>query len=275
MAISYPALLSWKIPEVRQQFSKRDTMLYALGVGLGANPVDRDQLRFVYEQDLQALPTMATILGYPGRWHADPATGVTATHTVLGGKALTIDRALPVEGAIVSRTEIASLIDKGAGKGALITTESIVSDEANGGLICVATQTIFCRADGGFGGPTGPAPAVHQLPHTEPHHVCDIPTLPQAALIYRLSGDYHELHADPAYAQRAGFQRPILQGRCTFSVAGHAILKTCCRYDASRFKSMAGRFSSPVYPAKPYAPKLAEEITSPFARLCPRAASPC
>ena len=108
----------------------------------------------------------------------------------------------------------------------------------------------FCRADGGFGGPSGPVKEPHPIPQTAPHHVCDLPTLPQAALIYRLSGDYNPLHADPAYAQKAGFRMPILHGRCTFSIAGHAILRTCCGYDAARFKSMAGRFSAPVYPGE-------------------------
>jgi acyl dehydratase len=92
--------------------------------------------------------------------------------------------------------------------------------------------------------------APHRIPDTAPQHACDLPTLPQAALIYRLSGDYNPLHADPAYAQRAGFSMPILHGRCTFSIAGHAILKTLCGYDPARFVSMEGRFSAPVYPGE-------------------------
>jgi len=250
MPINYEKLLDWKIPEVELQLAKRDTMLYALGVGLGADPCDANQLKFVYEQDLQALPTMAIVLGYPGPWHANPATGITRSHVVHGEQGFTIHKPLPVEGAIAGLTKVAGVIDKGKDKGALVMTECTVRDQASGATICTLTSTAFCRADGGFGGPSGPTKPPHPVPDAPPDAVCDLPTLPQAALIYRLSGDYNPLHADPAYAQKAGFKMPILHGRCTFSIAGHAILKTCCGYDPARFKSMAGRFSAPVYPGE-------------------------
>ncbi len=250
MPINYDQLINWKIPEVEQQLTRRDTMLYALGVGLGADPCDANQLKFVYEQNLQALPTMAIILGYPAPWHAHPDTGITRSHVVHGEQGFTIHQPLPVEGTIVGLTKVAGVVDKGKDKGALVMTECTVRDKASGDTICTLTSTSFCRADGGFGGPSGPTQAPHPIPDTPPDAVCDLPTLPQAALIYRLSGDYNPLHADPAYAQKAGFKMPILHGRCTFSVAGHAILKTCCGYDPTRFKSMQGRFSSPVYPGE-------------------------
>jgi len=250
MPINYDKLRNWTIPEVEQTFAKRDTILYALGVGLGADPCDADQLKFVYERNLQALPTMAIILGYPGPWYAHPDTGITRTHVVHGEQSFAIHQPLPAEGAIVGHTKIAGVIDKGKDKGALVMTECTVRDQASGNTLCTLTSTSFCRADGGFGGPSGPVKPVHPIPDTPPDAVCDLPTLPQAALIYRLSGDYNPLHADPAYAQKAGFKMPILHGRCTFSVAGHAVLKTCCGYDAARFRSMAGRFSSPVYPGE-------------------------
>ncbi len=250
MPIQYDKLINWKIPEVGQQLTRRDTILYALGVGLGADPCDAHQLKFVYEPNLRALPTMAIILGYPGPWHAHPDTGITRSHVVHGEQGFTIHRPLPVEGAITGLTRVASVVDKGKDKGALLMTECTVRDKASGDTLCTLTSTTFCRADGGFGGPSAPATPQHPIPDTPPDAVCDLPTLPQAALIYRLSGDYNPLHADPAYAQKAGFKMPILHGRCTFSIAGHALLKTCCGYDPARFKSMAGRFSSPVYPGE-------------------------
>jgi acyl dehydratase len=250
MPIDYDTLSSWKIPEVGQQYTKRDTILYALGVGLGADPCDANQLRFVYEQNLQALPTMAIVLGYPGPWYAHPDTGITRTHVVHGEQSFAIHQPLPAEGAIVGLTKIAGVIDKGKDKGALVITDCTVRDKASGDILCTLTSTSFCRADGGFGGPSGPVKPVHPVPDSAPDAVCDLPTLPQAALIYRLSGDYNPLHADPVYARKAGFKAPILHGRCTFSVAGHALLKTCCGYDPARFKSMAGRFSAPVYPGE-------------------------
>jgi acyl dehydratase len=250
MPINYDKLSAWKIPEVEQQYTKRDTILYALGVGLGADPCDADQLKFVYEQNLQALPTMAIVLGYPGPWYTQCDAGITRTHVVHGEQSFAIHRPLPTEGAIVGLTRIAGIIDKGKDKGALVVTDCTVRDKASGDTLCTLTSTSFCRADGGFGGPSGPVKPVHPVPDTSPDAVCDLPTLPQAALIYRLSGDYNPLHADPAYAQKAGFKMPILHGRCTFGVAGHALLKTCCGYDPARFKSMAGRFSAPVYPGE-------------------------
>jgi acyl dehydratase len=248
--IHYDRLINWDILPVEQRLTKRDTMLYALGVGVGADPCDADQLRYVYEDGLQALPTMAIVLGYPGPWHAHPGTGITRSHVVHGEQGFRIVRPLPVEGDVVGTTRVTGVADKGRDKGALVMTECIVRDKTSGDVICTLTSTTFCRADGGFGGPDGPAKAPHPVPATAPHHVCDLPTLPQAALIYRLSGDYNPLHADPAYARKAGFTMPILHGRCTFGVAGHALLKTLCGYDAARFISMEGRFSSPVYPGE-------------------------
>jgi len=248
--INYEKLVSWKIPEVEQRLTRRDTILYALGVGLGSDPCDADQLKFVYEEKLQALPTMAIILGYPGPWHAHPDTGITRSHVVHGEQSLRIHRLLPVEGSVLGATRVTGVVDKGKDKGALVMTECTVRDNASGEAICTLTSTSFCRADGGFGGPPGPVKVPHALPETPPQFICDLPTLPQAALIYRLSGDYNPLHADPAYAKKAGFKMPILHGRCTFSIAGHAILKTLCGYDPSRFIAMEGRFSSPVYPGE-------------------------
>jgi acyl dehydratase len=250
VTINYEKLTNWRIPEVEQQLTKRDTMLYALGVGLGADPCDEQQLKFVYEKDLVALPTMAIILGYPGPWHAEADVGITRSHVVHGEQGFTIHRPLPVEGAITGLTEISRVIDKGKDKGALIMTETTVRDKASEEVVCTLMSTTFCRADGGFGGPSGPVRDPHPIPDRAPDLTCDLPTLPHAALIYRLSGDYNPLHADPAYAKKAGFRMPILHGRCTFSVAGHALLRTCCGYDPARLKSMEGRFSSPVYPGE-------------------------
>lgn len=249
MAINYERLTHWDIPEVRQHLTKRDTILYALGVGLGADPCDEHQLRFVYEEKLQALPTMAIILGYPGPWHAQGDTGITRSHVVHGEQGFRIARPLPVEGEVTGKTRVTGVVDKGKDKGALVMTENTVRDAA-GGTICTLTSTTFCRADGGFGGPDGPVNTPHPVPDAAPQHVCDLPVLPQAALIYRLSGDYNPLHADPAYAKKAGFKMPILHGRCTFSIAGHAILRTLCDYDPARFVAMEGRFSSPVFPGE-------------------------
>ena len=253
MTIQYDKLIKHEIPLVEQTFTQRDTMLYALGVGLGADPMDEQQLQYVYEKNLKALPTMAIILGYPGPWHAAADTGITRSHVVHGEQGFVIHKPLPVEGSITGKSRITAVLDKGADKGALVLTECDVRDKASGDLICTLTSTTFCRKDGGFGGPSttpGPQKPVQAIPERAPDKVCDLVTLPQAALIYRLSGDYNPLHADPAYAAKAGFKMPILHGRATFSVVGHALVKSVCGYDPLKLKSMSGRFSSPVYPGE-------------------------
>ena len=111
-------------------------------------------------------------------------------------------------------------------------------------------QTTFCRGDGGFGGPPRPQKPAHELPVRTPDLVSDLPIQPEAALIYRLSGDLYPLHIEPAVAKAAGFPKPILHGLATFGVAGHAILRGLCGYDPARFKAIAGRFSAPVFPGE-------------------------
>ena len=251
MALAYDKIMSFRIPDAEQRLTRRDTMLYALGVGLGSDPCDTNQLKFVYEKDLEALPTMAIILGYAGNWHAKhPELGITASHTVHGEQGFRIWKRLPVDGELTGRMRVTGVFDKGEGKGALIVTENTVREKETGDVVCTLTSTTFARADGGFGGPSGSTKELHPVPEAAPQFVCDLPTLPQAALIYRLSGDYNPLHADPAHARKVGFKMPILHGRGTFGVAGHAILKTLCDYDPARFISMEGRFSSPVYPGE-------------------------
>ena len=250
MALDHDKLLGFDIPPVEQTLTTRDTILYALGVGLGQDPMDTQQLQFVYEPGLKALPTMAIVLGYPGPWYVQADAGVTRSHVVHGEQGFRIHRPLPVEGTVVGKTRCTGVVDKGTGKGALLLTECEVRDKATDGLVCTLTSTSFARADGGFGGPTGPVKPVHAIPETPAQLVCDLVTRPEAALVYRLSGDYNPLHADPAAAKKAGYDQPILHGRCTFSIAGHAILKTLCGYDPARLVSMEGRFSSPVYPGE-------------------------
>jgi acyl dehydratase len=258
VAIDYAKLKAWSFKDVEQTYREKDTMLYALGLGLGYDPMDEQQLSFVYEKNLKALPTMAVVLGYPGFWIKDPASGIDWVRIVHGEQSLTLHRPLPVAGTVVGRSRIRALVDKGKDKGALLVQQRALHDKASGELLATLDHVTFCRGDGGFSeipdnGPKGgdPAPpAKPATPETAPDAICDLPTLPQAALIYRLCADPNPLHAEPAVAKAAGFPRPILHGLATFGVAGHAILKTCCDYDPARLKSLGVRFSAPVYPGE-------------------------
>jgi acyl dehydratase len=258
VAIDYAKLKAWSFRDVEQTYREKDTMLYALGLGLGYDPMDEQQLAFVYEKNLKALPTMAVVLGYPGFWIKDPASGIDWVRIMHGEQSLTLHRPLPVAGTVVGRSRIRALVDKGRDKGALLVQQRTLHDQASGELLATLDHITFCRGDGGFSGfpdngPKGgdPAPpAKPATPETAPDAICDLPTLPQAALIYRLCADMNPLHAEPAVAKAAGFPRPILHGLATFGVAGHAILKTYCDYDPARLKSLGLRFSAPVYPGE-------------------------
>jgi acyl dehydratase len=258
VAIAYASLKAWKFRDVEQSYGEKDSMLYALGLGVGYDPMDQQQLDFVYEKNLKVLPTMAVVLGYPGFWMKDPASGIDWVKIVHGEQFLKLHRPLPAAGTVVGRSHIRALVDKGRDKGALVVQQRSLHDKVSGDLFATLEHVTFCRGNGGFSelpgnGPKGGDPAPPAKPATPegaPDAICDLPTLPQAALIYRLCADPNPLHAEPAVAKAAGFPRPILHGLATFGVAGHAILKTWCGYDPARLKSLGVRFSAPVYPGE-------------------------
>jgi len=250
MPIEYDKIKNWPFPEVVQTYTEKDSMLYALGVGYGHDPMDEAQLRFVYEKHLLAAPTMPVVLGYPGFWMKDPAAGIDWVKIVHGEQALRLHRPIPAAGTVIGRTRVKAVVDKGRDKGALVILERSIVDKASGALLATLDHTTFCRGDGGFGkGDAAPAPPP-PVPEGTPDASCDLPTLPQAALIYRLCADPNPLHAEPAVAKAAGFSRPILHGLCTYGVAGHAILRTFCNYEPERLSGLSVRFSAPVYPGE-------------------------
>jgi acyl dehydratase len=259
MPINPEVLLNWKFPELEHSYTERDTMLYALGLGCGADPLDQGQLQFVYEDGLRALPSMAVVLGYPGFWISDPGTGVDWKKVLHGEQDITIFKPLPAAGTVIGRTRVTGVFDKGRDKGAVLVSERDVIDKASGDLLCRLTSTTMMRGDGGFGGPSGPLPAPHPLPDRAPDQTASIATLPQAALIYRLSGDYNPLHADPAVARSGGFDRPILHGLCTFGVVCRALLEIVCGNDPVKLRKMQVRFSAPVYPGETIVTELWKE----------------
>lgn len=256
--IDYAKLKARKFQDVEHAYDEKDTMLYALGLGYGHDPMDEKQLQFVYEKNLKALPTLPVVIASPGFWVKEPDSGIDWVRIVHGEQSLTVHKPLPVAGTVIGRLRITALVDKGEGKGALVYQERTLHEKSSNALLSTIHSLTFCRADGGFSakpgnGPKGgdPAPAPKPAtPDTAPQAVCDLPTLPQAALIYRLCADRNPLHAEPAVATAAGFPRPILHGLATYGVAGHAILKTYCDYDPARLKSLSLRFSSPVFPGE-------------------------
>jgi acyl dehydratase len=251
MAIDYEKLLAYPIPEVRQRLTRRDSIFYALSVGLGQDPLDPRQLDFVdHQRDLRSLPSMAVVLCHPGFWLRNPATGVDAVRLVHGEQSVEIHAPLPIEGELIGRTRVTGIIDKGAGKGALLYSEKRVRDAASGALYATTRSTTFLRGDGGFGGPTGPIAPPHAMPEAPPDLVIDLATRPEQALYYRLNGDDNPLHSDPVVAANAGFPRPILHGLCTLGIVSHAVLCGLLDYDNRRLRQLDLRFTAPVFPGE-------------------------
>ncbi|WP_353181404.1 MaoC/PaaZ C-terminal domain-containing protein [Bosea sp. (in: a-proteobacteria)] len=244
-------LLAYPVPEIEQSFAAKDTVLYALSIGLGQDPLDEKQLRYAGQRsDLLAVPSYAVVLGYPGFWIGNPETGIDPRFALHGEQEIALVRPLPVSGRIIGRTRITNLIDKGPGKAALLYSERQILDAESGDLIATTTMSHFLRGYGGFGGVDGPVPPVHAVPEREPDLTVALPTRPEQALLYRLNGDDNPLHFDPKRAAQAGFARPILHGLCTFGVICHAMLRGLLDYDATRLKGMKLRFSAPVYPGE-------------------------
>lgn len=251
MAIIPEKLLHFPIPEIRQELRWQDAALYALSLGLGQDPMDPEALRYVTEGPaMRALPMMAVVLGYPGFWLADPATGVDAVKLVAGEQAVELFAPLPTSGTILGKSRVTGLVDRGAGKGALLYTARDILDEATGQKLATVENTTFLRGDGGFGGPDGPVKRLAAEPDSAPDLSMELPTRPEMALLYRLNGDHNPLHSNPALAAKAGFPRPILHGLGTFGVVGRALLASVCDHDPDRFGRMECRFSAPVFPGE-------------------------
>jgi len=253
MAFDYNHLLNYDIPSDEAVLTAEQVIVYALGIGMGADPVDEKQLAYLYElnePELVVAPMMANVIGYPGFWMKREDTGVDWPRVLHGEQHFVIHEPFRVGATYRGDSRIKEIYDKGPDRGAIVLTERTITDCDSNEVVCVITQSNFCRGDGGCGGPGGSAPAPHVLPDRKPDHVCDLEILPQAALLYRLCGDMNPLHVDPAVARSAGFDRPILHGLCTLGHAGHAILKTVCDYSASRIKDMRLRFTAPVYPGE-------------------------
>jgi acyl dehydratase len=251
MPLDAQKIQNWKFPEIEHTYTEKDTILYALGVGCAADPnAEPDDLKYVYEKGLLALPTMAVVLAYPGNWLESRESTADYSKVLHGEQYLTLHRPIPPSGTVVGTTRVTDLLDKGKDKGAVLYAERRITDKASGALIATMVSAAMLRGDGGFGGKPGPQPAPHKLPDGAPQRHVDIKTAPNSALIYRLSGDRNPLHADPKAAAAGGFKTPILHGLCTYGVAGRAILKACCGNDPSRLKSLQVRFSSPVFPGE-------------------------
>jgi acyl dehydratase len=235
---------------IGRSWTSTDCLLYALGVGAGSLSPDHE-LEFTTDNSTdrpqRVLPTMATTLGAgaPPRERIGTFDPAMLLH---GEQGIELFAPIPPTGSVRTTATVTGIVDKGSG--ALVVTESTSVLVSTGRPAWKTTNALFIRGEGGFGGDRASAPAAPPLPDRPPDHVVTYPTRPDQALLYRLSGDRNPLHSDPAFARRAGFDRPILHGLCTYGFTGRALLHALCGSDPGRFVAMHGRFSRPTYPGE-------------------------
>jgi acyl dehydratase len=221
---------------------------------MGLDPLDVDQLPFVYEDGtpLIVFPTFSTILGWVDMARdprfANPAGGIDPNRMVVGALGFEILAPLPARASGVARSYFAEVVDKGEGRPALVRVRKDVTID-DIGLAATLDTWMFVRGGGGFGGDATSGPEQTEMPDREADSMCELHTPGNLALLYRLSlGDHNALHADPDHASRIGFERPILHGIASLSIAVHAVLRESLGYEVSRIKGGYARMSGPVFP---------------------------
>jgi acyl dehydratase len=246
-----PDALGSKGDAFEHRWSSKDALLYALGVGAGAaDPFA--ELEFTTENTAnvtqQVLPTMAVVLSVGAAAAMANIGSFNPAMLVHGEQGIELFAPIPVEGTVSTVGEITGIYDKG--KGAVIEMTAVSTDVATGKPLFSNRSAVFIRGEGGWGGDRGPSGPQNPAPDREPDHAVTYQTRTDQALLYRLSGDRNPLHSDPSFAAMGGFDKPILHGLCTYGFTGRALLHALCDGDASRFRSMDGRFSSPVFPGE-------------------------
>ena len=246
MTVTYEQLMALRADNQTFSYSAKDTILYALSIGLGRDPLNLAELDFVFEgRGPRVVPSQAAVVG---RRNILLGSGIDRAKSVHGEQRLTFHRPLPPAADCIANMRVTEVLDKGAGKGAVIYIETVVTEAASGEKLFTGLSTTFARGDGGCGGPDAGGLPPHEVPARRPEMVVDTATRPDQALLYRLNGDFNPLHADPELARKVGFKGPILHGLCTYGIACQQILASVCAYDESRIAGFDVRFSAPVYP---------------------------
>jgi len=251
MSARYDELMAMKSLGQKYAYTDRDVMLYAYGIGMGADPMDEKELAYVNEatytpRDVKVVPTFASVAA----WGSGPGDmKLNRLLVVDGERDITFHKPMPVAANITADSSVLGVFDKGKDKGLVIRHQTVLRDE-KGEKLATLVASRFARGDGGIGGPSDGQPEPHAVPKRAPDRSIDISTRPDQALIYRLCGDRNPLHSDPEFAQRAKFPRPILHGMCTYGITCRGVLQTYADYDAKAFRQHAARFSSPVYPGE-------------------------
>ena len=258
MPIDVEGALGSSLPSRQFSWDEDRVILYHLGLGAGAPPTDPLELSYTYEGNLSVLPSFGTVAAYSSMATLSMARGVDINWALLlhGEQDLEIHRPIPRSGEVTSQPRIAHIYDKG--RAALIVVEITSTDNRSGEVLFVNRSSLFVRGEGGWGGDSGPKASNH-APARVPDHVVRSATLPQQALLYRLSGDKNPLHADPAFAALGGFDSPILHGLCTYGVVCKAAVDTVLEGDPERAARYQARFTGVVFPGETVVTRMWEE----------------
>ncbi len=250
--LDYDAVRRHVFAERRCAYTLRDTQLYALAVGMGLAPRDEAQLRHLRDEAPLTLPTMAAAIAWPGPWYGTEGLGIDAARIVHAEQRMRFFAPLPAAAALDVSTRIAAVHDRGAARGALVALDCELRDDTR--RLASGRSLILLRGDGGFGAGDGrgdECPTVQPpLPGRSADDAIELPTSPQAALLYRLWGDRNALHCDPSRARDAGFDGPILHGLASYGIAGHALIRHACGGEPTRLLALGLRLSAPLYPGE-------------------------
>jgi acyl dehydratase len=241
-------VLAFKIPQKQHAYTERDSILYALGIGLGQDPLDAGQLQHVYEKQLRSLPMFALVLAHPGFWINHPGLELNWANALHTEQYLTLMKPLQPAGRVVGDYRISGIADRGAERGATLYIEKILTDMDSGEVVARLSSGLLCRKDGGCGNHGEVPEQLTATPDTAPDATIEWRIDSNAALVYRLSGDLNPLHVEPAVAHSAGFERPILHGLCTMGIASQVVLRWAEAHGKAQLSTLGCRFMKPVFP---------------------------
>lgn len=253
-ALDIDTLLNWPFRDVHVPYEEERSMLYALCIGLGHDPCDERQLRYVYEPGLKTFPTQGLVLGLSDDkgFLTDERIGIDLPGMLHAQTGVQLHKPLPVFGEVTSRFKVERLADRGPGKGTALHYSRTLHDRASGELLFTETGVYVLRGNSVSSSATAtgrPAATLPRVPAVPCDQSMELATLPQSALLFRLAaGDKTPLHASPAFAREAGFDRPLLHGICSFGVAAHGLAAMLCGYDGDRMRSIDARYTAPVFP---------------------------
>lgn len=243
-------LLSHPFATIKHELVAKDCMLYALGLGVGSRFESPEELQFCYEDGLRVFPAMVNVIAHPGLWVKDAALDIDWVRLLHVEQQFELHRPLQAGATYVGSYRITDVVDRGTERGALVYLSKELRQEGCSDLSAEVSSVYLLRGDGGCGGTRVDSPPRTPMPSRAPDQAVRQAVLPQAALIYRLSGDYNPIHAAPEIARKAGLPRPILQGLCTLGMVTHAVLQACDEEMPERLQLMGARFTAPVYPGE-------------------------